>query len=628
MTIQKKLPSDIEENIQNLAGDIYLQIEDKITALLSNYGDNIEVTREIITAHPLYLELKEQQQFHQQQASKNQQDYSAQLATLQTEKTHQQVTLAQLQEELSNAKKLNSAKLTDSELMLEDTLAERSQLAKQVATLSQENIEQQQLLKEMGFEAESVNRQLKNLAKENESLAKNDKAKAATLAVQNQQYSALQLNFEQVSSELEYLKAEQEHELLASHEQLTHEQQQAEQLSEKMAALQAVLARQQAALDQQQETITSKNHENNDLTTKINTLAQTIAQLEKNEQIAQQQYETHKQELSSKWLNDQEKNAEKLKQTSDDNEQILKQIHVVERSKQALENELVNVNDELSAVNKQQLQVLDTVQTLEERVQKEQAVTANLGVEKTRLEAALAQAQQGYSREHAQQTQKITDLTKRLATIAIEHESAQQSITNLAQKSQAQTEQITLLVEQAENEQLKFQQAIDKKNQSHQEVVEGHQKYGADKAAALTELQQQADKAAQALSQQLSSQAELLTAESAKLTALQQLYDNTLKRLDKIEHDVSEKQQQLTAVQAELIADRSAAAKNRHLQQENKEKQEVQYNKARETIKYLRDENTELNRKLDQQVNELEDKLTEYRLRFDYAQKQLTKLSK
>ncbi len=62
--------------------------------------------------------------------------------------------------------------------------------------------------------------------------------------------------------------------------------------------------------------------------------------------------------------------------------------------------------------------------------------------------------------------------------------------------------------------------------------------------------------------------------------------------------------------------------------QESKNKQEREYNKARETIKYLRDENTELNSKLGQQVNELEDKLTEYRLRFEYAQKQLTKMAK
>jgi len=54
----------------------------------------------------------------------------------------------------------------------------------------------------------------------------------------------------------------------------------------------------------------------------------------------------------------------------------------------------------------------------------------------------------------------------------------------------------------------------------------------------------------------------------------------------------------------------------------------VKHLKAGETIKYHRDENTELNLKLEQQVNALKDKLTAYRLRFDYAQKQLTKFSK
>lgn len=48
-------------------------------------------------------------------------------------------------------------------------------------------------------------------------------------------------------------------------------------------------------------------------------------------------------------------------------------------------------------------------------------------------------------------------------------------------------------------------------------------------------------------------------------------------------------------------------------------------NKACETIKYLSEENSELNHKLEQQINELEDKLTEYRLRFQYAEKQFTK---
>ncbi|ARD44264.1 hypothetical protein [Colwellia sp. PAMC 21821] len=628
MTVQKKLPSDIEENIQNLAGDIYLQIEDKITALLTSYSDNIEITPEIITTHPLFTALKEQHKSEQSQANKSLEDNNAELAALKAEQISQQSQLAKLQEDLSNAENLNSAKLTDSEQVLKDKLAENSQLSKQVSTLNQENSQQQQLLKEVGFEAENATKQLKDLATEKEALAKNDKAKAATLAVQNQQYSDLQLKFDQVSSELEYLKAEQEHKLLSSNEQLTHEQQQAGLLNAKVSDLQADIEAKQTLLDQQQENITHKEHENTDLTAKNKHLEQTIAQIEQNGIVAQQQYETQKQKINDKWLNEQEKNTQILKQSSDDNEQIIKQMHDAERHKQTLENELSDVKGELKAVNKQQLQVLDTVKTLEIQVEKEQAITSKLSEEKTSLEEALVQAEYEYNNTYGQQKQKITELTNELATIAIEHKSAQQSITNLDQTTQAQVEQISRLEQQVENEQLKFKQAIEKQNENHNQIVTGHQKALADNNAALSELQRQVDKTATELTHQLESKIALLATESTKLSELQLAHATVTENLAKIEHGLNEKQQLLTAVEAELAADRARTAKNRLLHQESKGKQEVEYNKARETIKYLRDENTELNRKLVQQVNELEDKLTEYRLRFEYAQKQLAKISK
>ena len=66
----------------------------------------------------------------------------------------------------------------------------------------------------------------------------------------------------------------------------------------------------------------------------------------------------------------------------------------------------------------------------------------------------------------------------------------------------------------------------------------------------------------------------------------------------------------------------------------NREKQEKDNNKVRETIKYLRDENNEMINQINEQkeeaiekVNALENKLTEYRLKFEYAQKQLTQNS-
>lgn len=66
----------------------------------------------------------------------------------------------------------------------------------------------------------------------------------------------------------------------------------------------------------------------------------------------------------------------------------------------------------------------------------------------------------------------------------------------------------------------------------------------------------------------------------------------------------------------------------------NREKQEKDNNKVRETIKYLRDENNEMINQINEQkeeaidkINALENKLTEYRLKFEYAQKQLTQNS-
>ncbi len=66
----------------------------------------------------------------------------------------------------------------------------------------------------------------------------------------------------------------------------------------------------------------------------------------------------------------------------------------------------------------------------------------------------------------------------------------------------------------------------------------------------------------------------------------------------------------------------------------NREKQEKDNDQVRETIKYLRDENSEMitqlfTQKEDfmEQIQELESKLTEYRLKFEYAQKQLSQNS-
>ena len=58
MTQQKKTSSDLEEQIQSLAGDIYVQIEDKVSAFVANYSASTEITNDIVEEHATFQALK------------------------------------------------------------------------------------------------------------------------------------------------------------------------------------------------------------------------------------------------------------------------------------------------------------------------------------------------------------------------------------------------------------------------------------------------------------------------------------------------------------------------------------------------------------------------------------------
>lgn len=54
-----------------------------------------------------------------------------------------------------------------------------------------------------------------------------------------------------------------------------------------------------------------------------------------------------------------------------------------------------------------------------------------------------------------------------------------------------------------------------------------------------------------------------------------------------------------------------------------KSRQDSSDDQIRTALKQLRDENHELKQRLKEEVAELQDNLTEYRLKFEYAQKQI-----
>jgi hypothetical protein len=105
----------------------------------------------------------------------------------------------------------------------------------------------------------------------------------------------------------------------------------------------------------------------------------------------------------------------------------------------------------------------------------------------------------------------------------------------------------------------------------------------------------------------------------------QKKYDVLVERLTTTEWQQQQDKATQKAIKEQVQSLQKKALTKQNIADKNKDKQEAEYSKARETIKHLRDDNVELKTKLAQQVSELENKLTEYRLRFEYAQKQLAK---
>lgn len=123
----------------------------------------------------------------------------------------------------------------------------------------------------------------------------------------------------------------------------------------------------------------------------------------------------------------------------------------------------------------------------------------------------------------------------------------------------------------------------------------------------------------------------LQVAAQQNIIELEKANEQLNRQLETEQNDIKLYQQEVTVLndQVKIAQEGQENILNRF--NSNRDKQEVENNKVRETIKFLRDENHQLisdnseqKAQFSDQTNELEHKLTEYRLKFEYAQKQLT----
>ncbi len=228
----------------------------------------------------------------------------------------------------------------------------------------------------------------------------------------------------------------------------------------------------------------------------------------------------------------------------------------------------------------------------------------------------------------------LEDTNKRLSALEVNTNVLEQQTSEITQLKVKLTEAEAQAKQARENESKLVAEALKAAEKKYAELIEKlQQEQSANEESKLKEISQQQliELQQKQLKDHLSLE-ETLKSKVAELTTV----------TEKSEANFAEKQQEINALHESntlalseklqvLEKDHEAVLKRFSLA---KEKQEQENTLVRDTIKNLRHENNELKAKkssesdeLAEQVNLLEQKMTEYRLKFEYAQKQITQMA-
>ena len=394
---------------------------------------------------------------------------------------------------------------------------------------------------------------------------------------------------------LESTNEQQRNQITDTEKRIKEQQKQLETLTQSETSLQKNAQAKSATLDVQNQQISELQNQLNVSLAELAHIKAEQTQNSSSSKLALSEYQQREQ--SFKQQVEQAENDQKQSQV------LIESLHAkiadLEEEKQALQKKITDqaeqIQNQETAIAASQQQFDTKVQQLKEVQADNDKVAADKNAQINALQTMNEQVSETLetttaSLKESEDKQKEQD--KILAALKIEHHDLQQN-----------------------NAQL--QQTVDQQQQQLDE----------EKAANIQQQQQSKDKLAE-IAKRLASSEDQQSKNAHNLMQLQQSYDNLAASFEQAKQEIDHYQ----IITENLTKDLEQATNNieqnqqRHNAQiEKRDKQEVEYNKARDTIKYLRDENAELSQKLENQVSELETKLTEYRLRFEYAQKELAK---
>lgn len=586
MAEKDKLSKEVEEQIQSLASEVYIQIEERLTKLISTVMPKELVQKINVEQEPAYLALKS--------------DYQASQDEL-VEKTKN------LSEQIHNLEQ-NTSTLKN---QLEDEIdkQEGSELNYQVE-LTQNNINFTETIERLEHE----NTQLKStLKKEQEKLSR------------EQQSLKIELSDKTVNSSQTIEKLEQA--LSAQKEQLHQEQTQVDEQNQQLES--KIESNKKELLEQEQTIATLKES----LAILVAQEQRLKAELSEKTENSNQTIEVLKQELS---VQKEQFNQEQT-QASVHNQQLQSQIVSNETKLFEQQQEIAALNKDIVARAAQEQNLTDRLSAVEQqrnhsdnKLQKEEA-----NWEKTEeLQASRL----------AEQKNQIQELTKQLNASVIDLERTkaqhQQQKDSLTQESEQKTYQLTEQLQQSQIANEKQQKVVIDQQAQLFDLNELIKKKTTEEQDSKKEIEQLKNEQSQIKQQQLADKKTYdlyqNQQQQAQEISQQKIHELEIKNQELTNSLITEKadiqlyQKEVSTLKSETSLAKEGYENILNRFNTNREKQEKDNDQVRETIKYLRDENNDMitqnniqKENYIEQINELEHKLTEYRLKFEYAQKQL-----
>lgn len=367
----------------------------------------------------------------------------------------------------------------------------------------------------------------------------------------------------------------------------------------------------------------------------IESLEKELANLKKQNTQQQGEKQSSDNKLEEKLLETEQKLNDKTQEVDGLNGRIM----VLTEQEQSLTQQLTKAKEQIESVSAKQASAINEVKQQVTDAKQEQitAIAEKLQAAEKQIEQAKAEALKDAEGQTVALNQKITELTaqiqqeqngkaelqQQLSTMQKSIDTEQDKTKQFELQSQAHQAELTKLNEQDEKLKQAHKEKTEKLNQEHQaQIAQLNEQIASGKQQQLEEIK--SIQAATVEANKLHEEAKL------KIIELDKTNQELVKQVETEQNDIKLYQQEVSVLNEQVKVAQEGQENILQRFNSNRDKQEEENNKVRETIKFLRDENHqltsesgELKAQYTDQINDLELKLTEYRLKFEYAQKQL-----